>query len=67
MNSWKPAAGRTDDAEGCSMSVLLEPVKEYADGYRHEAFLYSGTGEFLAGTMPLISRQSMPVTRYLSS
>ena len=49
------------------MSVLLEPVKAYAGGYRHEAFLYSGTGEFLAGTMPLISRQSMPVTRYLSS
>jgi hypothetical protein len=38
------------------MSVLLEPVKEHADGYRHEAFLYSGTAEFLAGTMSFISR-----------
>jgi hypothetical protein len=37
------------------MSVLLEPVKAYAGGY-HEAFLYSGTAEFLAGTMSFISR-----------
>ena len=29
---------------------------EDAGGYRHEAFLYSGTAEFLAGTMPFISR-----------
>jgi anti-sigma regulatory factor (Ser/Thr protein kinase) len=56
MNPGQPAAGPTDDAEGCSMSVLLEPVKEDAGGYRHEAFLYSGTAGFLAGTMSFISR-----------
>jgi anti-sigma regulatory factor (Ser/Thr protein kinase) len=36
------------------MSVLLEPVMEDVGGYRHEAFLYSGLAEFLAGTMPFI-------------
>ncbi len=38
------------------MSVLLEPVTHDTGGYRHEAFLYSGTAEFLAGTTSFIGR-----------
>ena len=38
------------------MSVMQEPVAEAVGGYHHEAFLYSGMAEFLAGTMPLIGR-----------
>jgi anti-sigma regulatory factor (Ser/Thr protein kinase) len=38
------------------MSVLLEPVTHDTGGYRHEAFLYSGTAEFLAGMTSFIGR-----------
>ena len=31
-------------------------LAETASGYRHEAFLYSGPAEFLAGTMSFIRR-----------
>jgi anti-sigma regulatory factor (Ser/Thr protein kinase) len=38
------------------MSTTRVPLAETASGYRHEAFLYSGPAEFLAGTMSFIRR-----------
>jgi anti-sigma regulatory factor (Ser/Thr protein kinase) len=38
------------------MTVTQVSRDETVGGYRHEAFLYSGTEEFLAGTVPFIRR-----------
>jgi anti-sigma regulatory factor (Ser/Thr protein kinase) len=38
------------------MTVTQAPPDEAVGGYRHEAFLYSGSHEFLAGTLPFIRR-----------
>jgi hypothetical protein len=38
------------------MGMTQVPLAETASGYRHEAFLYSGTAEFRTGTMPFIRR-----------
>ncbi len=38
------------------MTLTQAPPVEAAGGYRHEALLYSGNHEFLAGTLPFIRR-----------
>jgi anti-sigma regulatory factor (Ser/Thr protein kinase) len=38
------------------MTVTQAPPDRAVGGYRHEAFLYSGSHEFLAGTLPFIRR-----------
>ncbi len=38
------------------MTPTQAPPAEAVTGYRHEAFLYSGTDEFLSGTLPFIRR-----------
>ena len=45
--------GRSGDAKPAAMRASPD---ETAGGYRHEAFLYSGTAEFLTGTSSFIRR-----------
>ena len=45
--AWVPAAA---DHEASSPS----PAVKAHDGYRHEAFLWRGEDEFLAGTVPFV-------------
>jgi anti-sigma regulatory factor (Ser/Thr protein kinase) len=51
-------AGRNghDGAGDAAMDLLQEPAGGNAGAYRHEAFLYSGMAEYLAGTLSFISR-----------
>jgi anti-sigma regulatory factor (Ser/Thr protein kinase) len=39
-----------------TVTAMQTSREEAVGGYRHEAFLYSGTDEFLSGTMPFIRR-----------